>query len=354
MINTIKSNIEKLRGKKIAVIGATGLVGKEMFDIFCENHLLNDTKIDGYASKCSANYRLHFGNCRWNNTTIKDLATIDFSQYDIALFSAGSEISKKYAPIAVDNGCTVIDNTSYFRMDENVPLIVPEININKVKDAKLIANPNCSTIQTVLPLKPLHDEYRLKEVVISTYQSISGAGRNGIEMFEEEIREYRKCEALFDPYDGPFPVGMLFNLLPKIGDFTDLDYTQEEWKMINETKKILELPNIDVTATCVRVPVFVGHSVSVFAKFEKEIDDIETIKKILDNFEGITVKDEKLNEYVVPRNCKEKENINEVLVSRIRKHPTIKNGLNFWCVANNLRKGAALNAIQIASLLNYN
>lgn len=354
MLSDLREKINGIKDKKIAVVGATGLVGREMITIFDENDILNNGNIDGYSSKKSEGMRLSSDYWRRNSIVVKNLETIDFSKYNIALFSAGSEVSKKYAPKAVESGCTVIDNTSYFRMNEDVPLVVPEINIDTVKDSKLIANPNCSTIQTVLPLKPLHDLFGLKELVISTYQSVSGAGRRGVCTFEEEIHEYRTAECLFDPEDSPFHAGILFNLVPQIGEFSDLDYTQEEWKMINETKKILGLPDLNVTATCVRVPVFVGHSVSVFAKFEKNIGNIEEVKKALNDFDGILVKDEpKPGGYALPRECSSEDYKNAVLVSRIRKHPTIENGLSFWCVADNVRKGAALNAIQIASLLNY-
>ena len=353
----------QLYDKKIAIIGVTGIVGREMLTILDENNLLNDCTVDGYASENSAGMSVSSKAWNRNRIVVKDINTIDFTKYDIVLFATRNEVSKQYVPQALEYGCTVIDNSSYFRMNEDVPLVVPEINIDRTKEHKLIANPNCSTIQTVVPLKPLHDEFGLKELVISTYQSVSGAGRRGWDWFDIEIHEYRKAETLFDHDDSPFPAGLLFNLIPQIGDFGELNYTGEEWKMINETKKILELPNIDVTATCVRVPIFMGHSISVFAKFEKEINSIEKVRDILNNFNGVMVKDEPVPRgYACPRGyyydngyeyeyyCKR----DEVVISRIRQHPTIKNGLSFWCVADNIRKGAALNAIQIASLLDYN
>ncbi|MBQ9440876.1 MAG: aspartate-semialdehyde dehydrogenase [Alphaproteobacteria bacterium] len=350
----------QLYDKKIAIIGVTGIVGMEMLTILDENKVLKNCNVDGYASENSAGKRV---SCKaWlDSIVVKDINTIEFDKYDIVLFATRNEVSKQYVPSALACGCTVIDNSSYFRMNEGVPLVVPEINIDKAKGHRLIANPNCSTIQTVVPLKPLHDELGLKELVISTYQSVSGAGRRGLDYFDEEIHSYIKDKTLFEDKNSPFYTGLLFNLIPQIGDFGELNYTGEEWKMINETKKIFELPNIDVTATCVRVPVFVGHSISVFAKFEKEINSIEKVIAILNNFNGVIVKDEPVPRgYAVPRGyyydigsnedyCKR----DEVIVSRIRKHPTIKNGLSFWCVANNIRKGAALNAIQIASLLDY-
>ena len=352
MYSTLSKNFDKIKEKKIAIIGVTGLVGREILTILDENSILNNGNVDGYASENSVGISVSSEYWKGNSIIVKDINTIDFSKYDIVLIATGEDFSQKYVPQALENGCTVIDNSSYFRMHDDVPLVVPEININSAKGHKLIANPNCSTIQTVLPLKPLHNEFGLKELVISTYQSVSGAGKDGLYVFEEEINEYRKCEELLDAdEDSPFPAGILFNLIPQIGDFGELNYTKEEWKMINEIKKILELPNIDVTATCVRVPVFVGHSISVFAKFEKEINNIEEVKEILNNFDGIIVKDEPVpGGYAMPRDCNDNYK-NEVIVSRIRKHPTIKNGLNFWCVANNVRKGAALNAIQIAALL---
>ena len=347
------NDINKLLNKKIAVIGATGIVGNTMLEILTEMtpDILQNT--DAYATAESKGKKIYCD--RYNNysVTVKDINTIDFKQYDIVLLATCGEVSKQYVPQALEAGCTVIDNSSYFRMNEDVPLVVPEININKVKGRKLIANPNCSTIQTVVPLKPLHDAFGLKELVISTYQSVSGAGRKGIHALEDEINEYVKRDIFCYCEDSPFHNGISFNVIPQIGDFRDLNYTGEEWKMINETKKILELPNIDITATCVRVPVFVGHSVSVFAKFEQEINNIEEVKELLNKFNGIIVRDKpEIRGYVTPRDSRFISS-NSVIVSRIRKHPTIKTGLSFWCVADNLRKGAALNAIQIASLLDY-
>ena len=350
MYSTLWRNFEKIKDKKIAIIGVTGMVGNEMLKILSEYHFPIEN-IDGYASNESDGEILSYSNS--SNLIVKNLKKIDFKNYDIALFSAGSEISKGYAPIAVKNGCTVIDNTSYFRMNDNVPLIVPEININTVKNSKLIANPNCSTIQMVLALKPLHDEFGLKELVISTYQAASGAGKHGVNALFEETKKTLDNNTKYKDKNSPFTQQLAFNVIPQIDKFGDLDYTKEEWKMINETKKILELQNIDITATCVRVPVWRNHSVSVFAKFNNKVD-VNKAKEVLNNYDGIIVKDNPAcEEYATPLEINDNNYTNEVLVSRIRKHPTIDNGLSFWCVADNVRKGAALNAIQIASLLNY-
>ena len=349
MYSELWRNFEKIKDKKIIIVGVTGLVGQEMFKIF-NDHSFPIENIEGCASSRSDGETISYGN--GHIITVQDIGKVNFKKYDIALFSAGSEVSKKYVPKVLESGCTVIDNTSYFRMNEEVPLVVPEINIDTVKDSKLIANPNCSTIQMVLPLKPLHDLFGLKELVISTYQAAGGAGRRGVHALFEETRMTADDNTMYRDSNSPFKKQLAFNLIPQIGDFADLDYTQEEWKMINETKKILELPNIDVTATCVRVPVRNAHSISVFAKFENNVD-INKTKEVLDNFDGVVVKDNPAQyEYATPLDLTNKYH-DEVLVSRIRKHPTIDNGLSFWCVANNLRKGAALNAIQIASLLKY-
>lgn len=350
MFSELWRNFEKIKDKKIAIIGVTGIVGKEMLKIFSDYYFPIEN-IDGYASSESKGEMMSYNNT--SHITVKDIKEADFTKYHIVLFSAGSEVSKEYAPKAVECGCTVIDNTSYFRMDENVPLVVPEININTVKDSKLIANPNCSTIQMVLPLKPLHDEFGLKELVISTYQAASGAGRRGVHALLEEAKMTLDIHMICKEKNSPFTQQLAFNIIPQIDKFGDLDYTKEEWKMINETKKILGLPNIDITATCVRVPVIRNHSVSVFAKFNTKVD-IDKAKKVLDNYDGVIVKDDPKHEkYATPLEINDDTYTDEVLVSRIRKHPTIENGLNFWCVADNVRKGAALNAIQIASLLNY-
>ncbi|MBR1944622.1 MAG: aspartate-semialdehyde dehydrogenase [Alphaproteobacteria bacterium] len=330
--------------KHIIIVGVTGLVGREMLKIL-ESIDFPFDNIDGCASSNSEGKLLNY---KGKQLIVRDINNIDFSNYNIALFSAGSEVSKVYAPIAIEKGCTVIDNTSYFRMRDNVPLVVPEINMNSINGAKLIANPNCSTIQMVMPLKPLHDVFELKELVISTYQASGGAGQKGINALLNETGIILNNKNSYKDNNSPFNKQIAFNVIPQIDKFDLLDYTKEEWKMINETKKILDLPNIDITATCVRVPVIRGHAVSVFAKFNNVID-ISRVKEVLSNFSGIKVVDDPNNQiYTTPIDCANK---NDVFVSRMRKHPTIDNGLNFWCVSDNVRKGAALNAIQIASLL---
>ncbi|MDO4975389.1 MAG: aspartate-semialdehyde dehydrogenase [Alphaproteobacteria bacterium] len=332
-----------MKSKRIIVVGATGRVGREMLSILHEICIPREN-ISAAASSRSQGKFLDYGN---EKIEVKNLDDIDFSNYDIALFSAGSAVSEKYAPIAANAGCFVIDNTSFFRMHKNIPLIVPEINFSDLKnyDSRIIANPNCSTIQMVMALKPLHDCFSLKEIVVSTYQAVSGAGQKGVDELLEQIHDLANNNA---PKHNHFKKQIAFNLIPQIDSFSDLDYTKEEWKMINETKKILGINDLIITSTCVRVPVFAGHAVSVLAKFEKNIDINQAIEA-LNNFDGVKVIDDIRNyEFATPIDSEGK---NEVFVSRIRKHPNLDNALNFWCVADNLRKGAALNAIQIAERL---
>ena len=330
--------------KNIIVVGVTGRVGREMLSILNEENIPAQN-ISGAASPRSAGNFVNYGN---SQIEVQNLENVDFSKYHIALFSAGSEVSKKYAPIAASKGAIVIDNTSFFRMEKDIPLIVPEINfldIEKYENKKIIANPNCSTIQMVMALKPLHDKFKLKEVVASTYQATSGAGQKGVEELINQIPQVLKNEKIEPNH---FKKQIAFNVIPQIDSFTDTLYTKEEIKMMNETRKILGDNNIDITATCVRVPVVTGHSVSVFAKFENDVDLNEAIES-LKNFEGIVVYDNPENyEYSTPIDAAHR---NEVFVSRIRKHPKQKNVLTFWCVSDNLRKGAALNAVQIAKKL---
>lgn len=338
-----KSSETKMKNKSIIVVGATGRVGREMLSILHELHIPR-SYITAAASARSRGMLLDYGD---EKIEVKDLDTIDFSNYDIGLFSAGSAISEKYAPIAAKAGCFVIDNTSFFRMHEDIPLIVPEINFSDLRnyDSKIIANPNCSTIQMVMALKPLHDCFSLKEVVVSTYQAVSGAGQKGVAELQMQINDILNNRI---PGHNHFKKQIAFNLIPQIDSFSNLDYTKEEWKMINETKKILGINDLIITATCVRVPVFTGHAISVFAKFEKDINITKAIDT-LNNFKGVKVIDNLENyEFATPLESAGK---NEVFVSRIRKHPNLNNALNFWCVSDNLRKGAALNAIQIAERL---
>ena len=322
----------------IAVIGATGAVGREALSIL-SNLGIPKENIIAIASENSVSQLVPYGDKE--NLIVKNIHDVNFKSCDFAIFSAGSSVSEKYANYVASQGCIVIDNTSYFRMHENIPLIVPEINFDDLKKyrSNIIANPNCSTIQMVMALKPLHDVFKLKELVVSTYQSTSGAGYKGvnelIKQHEQLIRQKPICPQCFKKQ-------IAFNVIPQIDEFIDTGYTKEEMKMINETKKILNLEDIHITATCVRVPVVRGHAVSVFAKFEKEIEKNKAIE-IMNNFEGVTVSND---QYITPIDVAYND---DVFVSRIRKHPSIENALSFWCVSDNLRKGAALNAIQIAS-----
>lgn len=333
-----------MKNKKIIIVGATGRVGREMFSILNEIGVSSEN-VFAAASEKSEGLDIEYGSSK---IKVQNLEKVDFSRYDIGLFSAGGTVSEKYAPIAAENGCVVIDNTSHFRMNDEIPLIVPEINFDDLKNynSKIISNPNCSTIQMVMALKPLHDEFGgLKEVVVSTYQATSGAGQKGVDELIHQTKQVINNEPINSNH---FKKQIAFNLIPQIDVFTDSLYTKEELKMMNETKKILNLNDIDITATCVRVPVIVGHAVSVFAKFEKKVDLKKAIN-VLKKFDGISVIDNpEKYEFSTPIEAASK---NDVFVSRIRKHPTIDNAINFWCVSDNVRKGAALNAIQIAKRL---
>ncbi len=333
-----------MRRQKIIVVGATGKVGREMLSILLERGVPQEN-VSAAASHRSVGSTVSYGD---SVLVVQDIADVDFSNYNIALFSAGSEVSKEYAIKASDFNCIVVDNTSYFRMFDHIPLIVPEINFDcclKNHDSKIIANPNCSTIQTVMVLKPLHDAFGLKEVVISTYQSVSGAGQKGVsELVEQTERSLLNQEIT----PNHFKKQIAFNVIPQIDSFHSSLYTKEELKMMEETKKILGLDDLDITATCVRVPVMVGHAVSVFAKFERDVG-LEEARELINNFPGVSIMDEpEACEYATPIDSASKD---DVFVSRIRKHPTISNGISFWCVADNVRKGAALNAVQIAEKL---
>jgi aspartate-semialdehyde dehydrogenase len=279
---------------------------------------------------------------------IHDAEKLDFAKYKVAFFAAGEEVSKIWVPEAIKRDCYAIDNSSYFRLNDDVPLIIPEVNFSDIKNyrnSKLISNPNCSTIQMLMAIKPLHDAFTLKEIVASTYQSVSGAGHQGAKELSSQVSDILSNRPIVDSH---FKKQIAFNVIPQIDAITDFLYSKEELKMMNETKKILNLPDIDITATCVRVPVFVGHSISVFAKFDS-IVNLDEVEMAFSNFPGIKViKDnEKLN-YKTPIDAAGRD---EVFISRIRKHPSNQNALSFWCVADNLRKGAALNAVQIAMKL---
>ncbi|TJX13304.1 aspartate-semialdehyde dehydrogenase [Tissierella creatinini] len=317
----------------VAVAGATGLVGSTILKVLEERNFPIEN-IYFLSSKKSAGSKITF---KGNEYTVEELTEKSFDKdIDIALFAAGGSVSEKYAPIAVEKGVKVVDNSSVFRMNKDVPLVVPEINPEDIKWSKgLIANPNCSTIQSVVPLKPLHDKFKIKRVVYSTYQSVSGSGLNG-------LRDLEEGKVAFYPHQ------IQHNALPHIDSFLENGYTKEETKMIEETKKILHDDSIKVTATTVRIPVKFAHSVSINVEFEKPFE-MEDVFKALKEFPGLVVQDDvKSNLYPMAINAEGK---NEVFVGRIRRDFSVENGINLWCVADNIRKGAATNAVQIAELV---
>ena len=327
---------------KIAVVGATGNVGREMLNTLIQRQF-PIAEVVALASTRSIGTEVSFGD---SVLKVKALDYYDFKGTDIALMSAGGAISKEWAPKIAAQGCVVIDNSSAWRMDRQVPLVVPEVNADALNNIPrgIIANPNCSTAQLVVALKPLHDLFKIKRVVVSTYQSVSGAGKDAM----DEL--FRQTRAVFvaDPIEqGKFTKQIAFNVIPHIDAFLDSGITKEEWKMAAETQKILD-PDIQVTATCVRVPVFVGHSEAINIEFENEIS-AEEAQNILREAPGIMLVDKREDGgYITP---KESQGEFAVFVSRIRKDPTVENGLSLWVVSDNLRKGAALNAVQIAELL---
>ena len=331
-------------GYRVAVVGATGNVGREMLQILSEREFPVD-EIAAVASERSAGREVSFG----DNDVLKiqNLEGFDFSNFDIGLFSPGSRVSAEHAPRAAKAGCVVIDNTSQFRLDPDVPLVVPEVNADAVADyskRNIIANPNCSTIQMVVALKPLHDEATIKRIVVATYQSVSGAGNAAM----DELFEQTKAIYVNDPLEPKnFTKQIAFNVIPHIGDFLDDGATNEEWKMVAETKKILD-PKIKVSVTCARVPVFVGHSEAVNIEFENPIS-AKRAREILRESPGLMVIDQREDGgYITPV---EATGEYATYVSRIREDPTVENGLSIWVVADNLRKGAALNSVQIAEVL---
>ena len=331
-------------GYRIVVAGATGNVGREMLTVLDERGFPVD-EIAALASNKSLGAQVDFGR---RLLTVDDLAEFDFAGWDIALFAIGSSAMAEYGPVAADEGCTVIDNSSLYRYEDDVPLIVPEVNpgaIEDVRNRNIIANPNCSTTQMVLALKPLHDRARIKRVVVSTYQSVSGSGKAAMGELWNQTRSLYLPEEEREP--AVYPHRIAFNVIPQIDSFLEDGATREEWKMSAETKKIVD-PKIEVTATCVRVPVFVGHSEAINIEFEDYLDEAEA-SEILDAAPGIRVVDErKAGGYATPMDCVGES---DTFVSRIRHDPTVRNGLNLWCVSDNLRKGAAQNAVQIAELL---
>ena len=333
-------------GYKIVVVGATGNVGREMLNILAEREFPVD-EIVALASRKSMGTEISFGD---KTLKTKDLDTFDFTGWDIALFAIGSDATKIYAPRAASAGCVVIDNSSLYRYDPQVPLIVPEVNADEIvryKNKMIIANPNCSTAQMVVVLKPLHDRARIKRVVVATYQSVSGAGKEGIDELWDQTKGMYVPGKEVAPKK--FTKQIAFNVIPQIDVFLDDGSTKEEWKMVAETKKILDT-KIKVTATCVRVPVFVGHSEAINIEFEDPIDWQEA-QDILREAPGCMVVDKREDGgYVTPVEC---VGDYATFISRIREDATIDNGLNLWVVSDNLRKGAALNAVQIAeSLIN--
>ena len=328
---------------KIAVVGATGNVGREILNILDERMFPCD-EVVALASRKSMGRELSYGD---KILKVKNLETYDFSDIDIALFSAGSKISEKWGPIAASAGAIVIDNSSFWRYHDDVPLIVPEVNPDDIKDFKkrgIIANPNCSTSQLVVVLKPLHDFAKITRVVVSTYQSVSGAGNAAMEELFNQTKGIFVNQAA-EPEN--FTRQIAFNVIPHIDIFHDDGFTKEEWKMLSETKKIID-KNIKLTATCVRVPVFVGHSEAVNIEFEKSISP-EKARAILRDSPGVMLVDDPDDEkYVTPIEC---VGDYATFVSRVREDISVKNGLAMWVVSDNLRKGAALNAVQIAELL---
>jgi aspartate-semialdehyde dehydrogenase len=330
-------------GYKVAVAGATGNVGREMLTTLSERGFDADEVVP-LASRRSMGVEVSYGN---RTLKVKALENHDFSDTDLCLMSAGSAISKEWAPQIAAKGCVVIDNSSYWRYDPDVPLVVPEVNADTIvgfKKKNIIANPNCSTTQLVVALKPLHDRAIVKRVVVATYQSVSGAGKEGM---DELFAQTRAIFVADTPEGQTFPKRIAFNVIPHIDVFMEDGSTKEEWKMVEETKKILD-PNIEVVATCVRVPVFIGHSEAVNVEFEKAIS-ADQAREILRAAPGILVVDKREpGGYVTPFEVVGED---ATYVSRIREDKTVKHGLSFWCVADNLRKGAALNTVQIAEIL---
>lgn len=329
-------------GFRVAVVGATGNVGREMLNILNEREF-PATEIIAIASRKSMGQKVDYGD---KELTIQALDTFDFKGVDVALFAAGSGVSKEYGPKAAEAGALVIDNSSFFRMDPDVPLVVPEVNAHHLKKIKknIIANPNCSTAQMLVALKPLHDAAVIKRVVVSTYQSVSGAGNAAM----DELFSQTRAIFVNDPIKPEnFTKQIAFNVIPHIDVFMDDGYTKEEWKMVAETHKMLD-PDIKLTATAVRVPVFVGHAESINIEFKKEMT-AKQARALLREAPGCLVIDKQEDGgYITPVEC-----VGDfaTFISRIREDKTVKNGLNIWVVSDNLRKGAALNAVQIAESL---
>jgi aspartate-semialdehyde dehydrogenase len=332
-----------MMGYKVAVVGATGNVGREMLEILAERSFPAD-EVVALASRGSVGTEISFGD---KILKVKAAEHYDFADTDICLMSAGAAVSKEWSPKIAAAGAVVIDNSSCWRQDPDVPLVVPEVNADAVTQFRkkgIIANPNCSTVQLVVALKPLHDRAKIKRVVVATYQSVSGAGK---EAMDELDRQTKAVYTLQDVEIKKFPKRIAFNLIPQIDVFMEDGFTKEEWKMVVETKKILD-PKIKLVATCVRVPVFIGHSEAVNIEFEQPITADEA-REILRTAPGCLVIDkQEPGGYITPYECVGED---ATYISRVREDPTVDNGLVLWCVSDNLRKGAALNAIQIAECL---
>ena len=329
---------------RVAVVGATGMVGQEMLAILAER-LFPTTQVFALASRSSMGREVSFGD---KTLRCRDLEQFDFREADIALFAAGGDVAERFAPKAADLGCAVIDNSSRFRLDDDVPLVVPEVNADAVDGFRrrgIVANPNCSTAQLVVALKPLHDAFGLERVVVSTYQSVSGAGR---EASDELFTQTRGIFVNDEPTPTQFTRQIAFNVIPHIDEFMDDGSTREEDKLVRETSKILGA-DVPLTATAVRVPVFVGHCEAVNVQFQRDFGEEEAVRDLLRESPGLMVIDKREDGgYVTPIEC-----VGEfaTFVSRIRRDPTVPSGLNLWVVSDNLRKGAALNAVQIAETM---
>lgn len=322
---------------KFALVGATGLVGRTAIKVL-EEFNLPISEIAFFASERSAGSKIKFNG---KDYTVRELVDSSFDEgFDFAIFSAGSDVAKHFAPIAASKGCIVVDNSSAFRMEDNIPLVVPEVNSEEIKNNHgIIANPNCSTIQAVVPLKVLDDKYKIKRIVYSTYQAVSGAGQKGV----DDLQNGLKGES-----PKKFPYQIVNNCLPHIDVFLDNGYTKEEMKMVNETRKILKRPDLKITATAVRVPVINSHSESINVEFENDFD-LNELVETLKNAEGIVVVDNpEKNSYPLATQA---SGHNEVFVGRIRRDESVPYGINFWDVADNIRKGAAANAVQIVKKL---
>ena len=330
-------------GYRVAVVGATGAVGREILKTLAERDF-PISEVAAVASARSTGQEVSFGDK--SVLKVKNLDTFDFAGWDIGLFSPGASVSAVHAPRAAAAGCLVIDNTSQFRMEHDVPLVVPEVNPGALSRIRrgIVANPNCSTIQMVVALKPLHDKYQVKRVVVSTYQSVSGAGKDGM----DELWSQSRAMYVNDPVTAQeFTKPIAFNVIPHIDPFMEDGSTKEEWKMAVETRKILGA-DILVQATCVRVPVFIGHAEAVTVEFHQPVTASDA-RTLLRDAPGVVVMDTRDDGgYITPQDCAGED---AVFVSRIRKDPTVEHGLAFWCVSDNLRKGAALNAVQIAETM---